>query len=662
MPHFKLKLICLSFVLYGLAISNNVLSQDFLPKLDMIKSLQRDSDNYYFKEIWILSKDVNSDDPAGFLTRARDKVESGYYREALKDVNKAISLDSAISQSYSLKGFILTKCGSADSALSNFNKAITLNDTNLYNYLYSAGINAMMGRIREADSLYRKTISMDEKFTNGYFGLGNLYFLKGEYEQAESQFNKVLKLDPGFSSAYFNIAIIHMFNDPDKAIRNLKRAVDVSPNFAQAYFILGYLEMNHGRPNLTLKDWNKAIELDSLNGLYRIAMGLLKFRNEDYEEGYNEIKKILNKPELKRYVEDFEKSYNERIISDFLSQALIFNRYSDRLNDEEKKELIKAMGLFSLQKFNLSENIYQKQLKKTSSPGLVHYLRGYNFEYCQQPDLSLNSYISATNEIIFPEEAYLRQGILYNLKGKYPEAVHSLKRFIETNDSSKAAYFSLGNSYIGLLKYDSAIINFSKILKLDSTETDAYVSRAFCHKKLEMYHDAIIDYLKITKKRKTDIESICLLAECKYSSGDTTGALDVLNSADKEFHILSESGYYIRGTINLYHMKYDSAIVDFSEVIRYKVHHDDVLTLRGLAYYCKEDYENAKKDLTEAIRLNESDLIAFYTLGLVNIKLNKLNEAYVALKRAESLGHPLARRTLIIYLKDFSPTNTDLRK
>jgi tetratricopeptide (TPR) repeat protein len=656
MLYLKNKSGYLATTLFCISICFNLFSQDFLPKLDMVKSLQRDTDNYYFKEIWILSRDINSDDPSGFLTRAKDKAELGYYKEALKDVDKAISLDSAISQSYSLKGFILMKSGAVEAALSAFNKAIMLNDTNIYNYLFSASIHTMLGRIREADSLYRKTLSLDEKFTDGYFGLGNLYFIQGEYKEAETQFNKVLKLDPNFASAYFNIAIIHITNDPDKAIRNLKRAVDVSPGFAQAYFMLGYLEMRQNRLNLTLKDWNKAIALDSLNGLYRIAMGYLKFRNEDYQGGFAEIKKILNKPELKNYVEDFEKSYNDMILSDFLSQSIIFNRYSARLNEEEKKDLMEALGLFSLQKFYLSENIYQKQLKKTSTPGLVHFLRGYNFEYCQQPDLSLNSYISSTREAVFPEEAYLRQGILYNLKGGYKEAIHSLERFIEINDSSKAAYFSLGNSYIGISKYDSAIINFSKILTIDSTETDAYVSRAFCYMKSELYKEAISDYLQITRKRKLDIESMCLLAECKYSSGDTTGAYNLLNKTDKEFHYLSESGFYIRGKINLWHMNYDSAIIDFTEVIKYKSHHEDVFTLRGLAFYCKAEYENSKKDLTEAIRLNEEDLIAFYTLGLVNIKLNKLDEAYSDLKRAESLGHPLARRTLFTYLKDFRPS------
>src|SRR5664279_2674588 len=100
-----------------LLISNHSWSQEFLPKLDQFKSLQKDSDNFYFKEIWIKSKDINKIDLSGFMTRAARKVELGYFKEAVSDINKAIKIDTLNSQSYFYKAFVLLKCDSVKSAI-----------------------------------------------------------------------------------------------------------------------------------------------------------------------------------------------------------------------------------------------------------------------------------------------------------------------------------------------------------------------------------------------------------------------------------------------------------------------------------------------------------------------------------------------------------------
>jgi tetratricopeptide (TPR) repeat protein len=651
---FKYWLNCI-FVFYFVSLtSNDIFSQDFIPKLDPGRSIQRDSDNFYFNHIWIKSRDINSDDINGFMRRATDKLDLGLNKEALLDANMAIGIDSTLSQPYSLRGFIMLKSDSLKTALSDFKKAISLNDTNLINYQYYAEVCLRMGNVHEADSIYRMVISIDDKFINGHFGLANVYYFKGEYDKAEDQYKRVLKINPSFSYAYFNIALIHLFNDPEKALRNLNRALDVSPGFAQAYFLKGYLEMMQNKPNQTEKNWNMAIKLDSLNKLYRISMGFLKINREDYVEGFSEIRKLLGDSGLRNYLNDFEKSDKEKIMSDFLIQATIFNDFYDRLRPDERSELIKAMCLFYLMKFDIAESLYQKQIALSSSPGLAWFLRGYNLEYCQQPDLSLDSYIKSSEQIVFPHEVFLRLGIIYILKQNYRSAIKSLNRYIAFEDSSRSAFVSLGNAYLSISDYDSAIVSFNKVLMLDSSYLDVRLSRAFCYRHLQRYNEALKDYDVVINHRLFDIETNCLKAECKYASGDTTGAVEILNNTLWKFRFLSDDGFYLRGSINLWRMQFNSAIFDFNHVLK-PDNHQDLYTMRGLAFYCNRQYTEAKKDLTLALSINQNDLTALYTLGMVNLKLNEPGEAYTHLREAESMGHPLARRSRLMYLKDYKP-------
>jgi tetratricopeptide (TPR) repeat protein len=638
-----------------------IFSQDFIPRLSLSKSIQQDSDNFYFNAIWIQSKDINSNDASGFLRRAAEKTDLGYYKEAIMDVNSAISIDSTFSRAYSMRGFIRLKTDSVGASISDFKKAIILNDSDLFNYQYYAEACLRTGNLDKADSLYSKAISIDDKSVEAHFGLANVMFLKDDYKKAEDQYKRVLKINPAFPQACFNMAIMYMRSDHDKAMRYFNKTLDISPGFAPAYFFKGYLDIMQLKLNQAEKNWSRAIELDSLNALYRISNGFLKISLGNYTEGFEEIRKLTAISKLKNYLDDFEKSTMSKRNDDFLAQAIVLNHYYDRLKKEEREELIRAMCMFAMGRFNDAEQIYQKQLAAAAFPGLVWYLRGFNFEYFQQPDLSLNSYQKASVQSDFPKEVYLRQGIINIVKENYRSAITSLKKYIESEDSSKSAYVSLGNAYMSMSDFDSAVVCFDKALTLDVTSRDVRLGRAFCFKHLKRYKEAIADYEQIPATDLDDVEPKCIEAECYYASGDTTGAFELLNKTLWRFRALTDDGFYLRGTINLWHMQFDSAVFDFNNVIRHG-NHQDIFTLRGLAYYCTGHFSEAKSDFTQALIINRDDLTALYTLGMVNLKLNEPADAYAHLIQAESLGHPLARRSRLLYLKDYKPpggTNTN---
>jgi tetratricopeptide (TPR) repeat protein len=673
-----------TFLLFSL-IANYSYSQDLFPKLDQIKSIQRDTTSYYFKEIWIKSKDINNNDPAGFLRRASSKLDMGLLKEALQDVNKAINIDSTFAESYTLKGFILLKSDSINTALDNFNKSIALKDTSVLNYYYRAEIFSMIGNFNEAEFNYKKAIKLDKKFPDAYFGLANLQRKKFVYQFKESEdlYKKTIELNPSFYLAYFNIALMYLRSDPKKALKYLDKTIEINPAFAHSYFVRGYLERNLNRISETYKDWNKAIELDPKNNNYRTSLGFLYIIDKNYVIGFNEINKVIANFNLKYFFTYFEQSTREKIVNDFISQVITFNRFSGKIPTSENDQIINALCLFLLEKFKDAENIYSTLVKNDSIQSLVSYLRGVNFEYLHDGDQSIDSYNTSLSHRNSPAESYLRKGIVQNIQGNPQEAIKSLRFYLSVNDSVRLAHRSMATAYINCLKYDSAIYEFNKLIKSDSTEVDVYYYRGICYKKLEKYKEAISDfthfvnnnpfhlqtitYMPQSKSTIGDttgtfstfnitpfqLESMFNLADCEYSFGDTIGAYSTLNQTYNKFHFLTKEGFFLRGSINLFYKKYDLAISDFTAVINWDSKNTDSYVFRGLSYYCKGDLNHAKTDLTSAIKINSNEITALYTRGLINVKQHRLKEAYEDLTKAESLGHPLSRRAINMYLKDF---------
>lgn len=647
--------IFLTFFLSGLFLTRYSFAQNFDIKPGQFKFLQSDSSNFYFKEVWIPSKDINLNDAQGFSRRAFDKINMGYYKEALANIDKSIKLDPALGVNYYLKGYVMLRQNSLYPALDNFRKAIALKDTNIYTYFYSAQVCMALGKGKEADSLFTCAILKNNNFADAYFGLGNLNLLMNQWDKAEINYKKVIELTPKFVLAYYNLAIIYLRKNPFNSLKYLDKCIEVNPRFAQAYYLRGYIYLSMERIPPGLKNLDKAIEAEPSNRFYKISKAQAYMFNKQYSEAIDEISSAFEIQKTLKYVRNFLNTSKDQLFNDFLNQVVTLVTFPGNLPEIEMRNLKFALCEFLKRYHPHAEGIYSDLSKSASFPGLVNYFRGINLKYLKQSDKALRCFSDVELAKTFPYEVYLQKGILLNNMGRYRDAIANLNIYINKKDSIKAAFLNRAIAYVKIWESDSAVLDFNKCQKLDSTDIDVYYNRALCYKKWEKYDKAIEDLNVVIDLTNGSVEPSCLLAECCYLKGDTAGAYNILNTTSERFNFLDENGYFIRGTINLAYKKYDSAILDFNNVIGRNNRNTDAFVYRGLAYYCREQFDKAKADFTEAINLDQNNLTAFYTRGLANIKLKIQAEAYLDLKKAESLGHPLAKRAILLYLKDYKP-------
>ncbi len=87
------------------------------------------------------------------------------------------------------------------------------------------------------------------------------------FDSAIENYKKAINLDPKFASAYFNLGIaltIKTSPDYDGAIESFKKAIDCDPNDASAYNNLGVALIRNSAPDYdgAIKSFKKAIDLD----------------------------------------------------------------------------------------------------------------------------------------------------------------------------------------------------------------------------------------------------------------------------------------------------------------------------------------------------------------------------------------------------------------
>ena len=92
--------------------------------------------------------------------------------------------------------------------------------------------------------------------------IGYAQYEEGIYKNAIKSFNQVIDLDPNNSEAYFLRAMsFQSIQQTELAIADLKKAIVLKTDYAEAFQQLGFIYLVQQAPNLAIEAFNKAILL-----------------------------------------------------------------------------------------------------------------------------------------------------------------------------------------------------------------------------------------------------------------------------------------------------------------------------------------------------------------------------------------------------------------
>lgn len=101
--------------------------------------------------------------------------------------------------------------------------------------------------------------------------LGLAYLKKGNIEDSIMAFEKAVSVDDEYVDALFNLGSIYLSiflrtkgqNELQKALRNLKKAIEIDPSYAKAYNSLGVAYFQAGDWDNAIYCWEKTVQLSS---------------------------------------------------------------------------------------------------------------------------------------------------------------------------------------------------------------------------------------------------------------------------------------------------------------------------------------------------------------------------------------------------------------
>jgi tetratricopeptide (TPR) repeat protein len=163
----------------------------------------------------------------------------------------------------------------------------------------SAEILEVQNRYDDAVSEYRKAIEMNPQAPDLHFRLGRAILLAGHdpnsLEKAAAEFRAELKLNPEDGACEFQLGqIAQVEGKKADAKGHFEKALDLSPQFAQALIALGKIETQEKHNDKALNLLIKAVELQPANETAHYAL-LTAYRDAGQMDKAKAEKAILEK-------------------------------------------------------------------------------------------------------------------------------------------------------------------------------------------------------------------------------------------------------------------------------------------------------------------------------------------------------------------------------
>ncbi len=166
-----------------------------------------------------------------YLKMANARYRFGDLRNAIKEVNRSISINPFNSFAYNSRGKILKDMGYLNSALIDFDKAIELNPEISEFYIHRVDILLKKNLYSEALMDFDKIITLEPGANNWLLRRGLLKIKQLKYDEALADISKYIKFEKYNSLAFRSRGIIYLnFGNFDKACSDLLISKNLNDN------------------------------------------------------------------------------------------------------------------------------------------------------------------------------------------------------------------------------------------------------------------------------------------------------------------------------------------------------------------------------------------------------------------------------------------------
>ncbi|EDV25303.1 uncharacterized protein TRIADDRAFT_24608, partial [Trichoplax adhaerens] len=484
---------------------------------------------------------------------------------------------------------IMKEIGTLDDEIKLHNKVTA------YNLSRRGALLRKIGQLLRSQEDLELAIKMEPQFLDAFWQRHLLYLLQGEDYKALDDLNFIIKINKNHARAYRARAeIFRRLGDATMAAINYTQAIRLNPDDAEAYFRRAEMYEKKNDILSALEDYAITSKLMPTKTEAIFKHGMYMFKQGSWLSAINDFSKLLAMTPYNAEA----RSYRGR------AQAQLGN-FTSALKD-------------------LSIAIHFNPDDAT-----IFYHRGCILRRSHPKmalqDLSTSILLDDSYDNVL---AYAHRGIIYASMKRWPEAVSDFEAAVKLDKTIVLAHVNLGVIYMRQKHdYTNAIRRLTSAIRIDPTYVRAYVCRAeaYCY---EIY--TIIIYRRFAFNLNQGVDLSITQQAAVYSFlGEYTESIQALNRAIRAQPVAPL--YLLLGKVSMKAKLFNVAIDHFKEAVKLMVMLIQsiviICLLPGALKYLIKAYNFAAKDLTKAIAIDHTCVLAYFNRALCYQKLKEYHKA-----------------------------------
>lgn len=188
---------------------------------------------------------------------------------------------------YYTEAFNALRKGEYPYAEKMFEKYIQLNPKNMKIYEYLAQMYLHNEQYIDVIRVLKKALEINPSFVKGLVMIAKAYRESGFYEEALKAYDKALTLDKDLEILFQKGLTLERLNEPDKARKIYETVLKADPFHPEAHFSLGLMEFRDKDYDKALKQVKRAVELEPNNPLYALYLNKIQTEYDLYSKSAN---------------------------------------------------------------------------------------------------------------------------------------------------------------------------------------------------------------------------------------------------------------------------------------------------------------------------------------------------------------------------------------
>ena len=226
-----------------------------------------------------LSEGTSSISADTYLLRGRMKAESGNYKGAIADYDKAIRLKPDAALIYYSRGLAKSNLGHHAAAIADFDTVIHLLPNFAGAYETRGWEKEKLGQYAAAIVDFDVVIRLKPNDALAYFNRGGAKYQLGQYFAAITDFDTSIRLKPDYALAYVDRGMAKArLNQYVAAIADFDIAIQLKSDYAFIYICRGNAKHDLGQHVAAIADFDTAIRLNPDDAFAYVCRGVSKYK------------------------------------------------------------------------------------------------------------------------------------------------------------------------------------------------------------------------------------------------------------------------------------------------------------------------------------------------------------------------------------------------